>query len=69
MRERRRKLRSGKLSESWISLIKNVKLDDATLKLKSYEAMVDVSKSESTKIIIPSELQNLVTAATVVKKV
>ena len=51
-----------------LSLIKNVKLDDATLKLKSYEAMVDVSKSESTKIIIPSELQNLVTAATVVKE-
>ena len=52
-----------------LELIKNVKLDDATLKLKSYEAMVDVSKSESTKIIIPSELQNLVTAATTIKEV
>lgn len=51
-----------------LELIKSVKLDEATLKLKSYEAMVEVSKGESTKIIIPSELQNLVTAATAIKE-
>ena len=52
-----------------LELINSVKLNDSTLKLKSYEAMVEVSKGESTKIIIPSELQNLVTAATTVKDV
>lgn len=51
-----------------LDLIKAVNLDAATLKLKSYEAMIEVSKGEATKIIIPSELQNLVTAATAIKE-
>ena len=45
-----------------LSLIKNVKLDEATLKLKSYEALMNIGQSESTKIIIPSELQGLASA-------
>ena len=52
-----------------LELIKAVKLDEATLKLKSYDAMIEVSKGESTKLIIPSDLQNLVTVATTVKEV
>lgn len=52
-----------------LELIKAVKLDDATLKLKSYDAMIEVSKGEATKIIIPSDLQNLVTATTTVKEI
>lgn len=51
-----------------LELIKSVKMDEATLKLKSYEAMVEVSKGQSTKIIIPSELQNLATIGTTVRE-
>ncbi len=51
-----------------LELIKSVKLDEATLKIKSYEAMIEVSKGESTKIIIPSDLQNLTTVGTVMNE-
>ena len=49
-----------------LKLIKDAKADDAVLKLKSYEAMVDVANGNATKIIVPSELQGLVTAGTVI---
>ncbi len=49
-----------------LKLIKDAKADDAVLKLKSYEAMVDVANGQATKIIVPSELQGLVTAGTVI---
>jgi len=49
-----------------LKLIKEAKADDAVLKLKSYEAMVDVANGNATKIIVPSELQGLVTAGTVI---
>ena len=47
-----------------LRLIKEVGMDEAVLKLKSYEAMVDVARGNATKIIIPSELQNLATIGT-----
>ncbi len=50
-----------------LKLLKDAKADDAVLKLKSYEAMVGVANGQSTKIIVPSDMQNLVTAATVIK--
>ena len=49
-----------------LKLIKEAKADDAVLKLKSYEAMVEVANGNATKIIVPSELQGLVTAGTVI---
>jgi len=52
-----------------LSLIKNVKLDEATLKLKSYEALMNIGQSESTKIIIPSELQGIAGLATTLKEI
>ena len=52
-----------------LSLIKNVKLDEATLKLKSYEALMNIGQSESTKIIIPSELQGLASAGVALKEI
>ena len=52
-----------------LELIKNVKLDEATLTLKSYEALIDISKGESSKIIIPSDLQGIASAATAVKEI
>ena len=50
-----------------LKLLKEAKADDAVLKLKSYEAMVGVANGQSTKIIVPSDMQSLVTAATVIK--
>ena len=50
-----------------LKLMKDAKVDDAVLKLKSYEAMVDVANGQATKIIVPSDMQNLVAAATVIK--
>ena len=51
-----------------LKLLKDANMDEAVLKLKSYEAMVDVAKGNATKIIVPSELQGLVTAGTVLKE-
>lgn len=49
-----------------LKLLKEAKADDSVLKLKSYETMVEVANGQSTKIIVPSDLQNLVTAGTVI---
>ena len=49
-----------------LKLLKEAKADEAVLKLKSYDAMVEVANGQSTKIIVPSDLQNLVTAGTVI---
>ena len=51
-----------------IRLLKEAKADSAVLKLKSYDAMVKVANGQSTKIIVPSELQSLVTAGTVLSE-
>ena len=51
-----------------LKLLKEANMDDAVLKLKSYEAMVDVANGSATKIIVPSELQSLVTAGTILKE-
>lgn len=42
-----------------LKLLKDAKMDEAVLKLKSYEAMVNVANGQATKIIIPSEMQNM----------
>ncbi len=47
-----------------LKLLKDAKIDEAVLKLKSYEALVDVANGQATKIIVPSELQNLATIGT-----
>ena len=47
-----------------LRLLKSAEMDEAVLKLKSYEAMVEVANGNATKIIVPSELQNLVTLGT-----
>ncbi len=51
-----------------LKLLKNAEMDEAVLKLKSYEAMVDVANGTATKIIVPSELQGLVTAGSILKE-
>ncbi len=49
-----------------LKLLKDAKMDEAVLKLKSYEALVDVANGQSTKIIVPSDLQNLATIGTTI---
>ena len=49
-----------------LKLLKNAKADDSVLKLKSYEAMVGVANGQATKIIVPSNLQNLVTSGEII---
>ena len=51
-----------------LRLLKDAKMDEAVLKLKSYEAMVNVANGNATKIIVPSDLQGIVTAGTVLKE-
>ena len=46
-----------------ILLIKNAKADEAFLRLEAYKALVEVSKGQATKLIIPSELQGMVGVA------
>lgn len=51
-----------------LKLLKDANMDEAVLKLKSYEAMVDVANGQATKIIVPSDLQGLVTAGEVLSE-
>ena len=51
-----------------LKLLKSVDVSEAVLKLKSYDAMVEVANGNATKIIVPSDLQNLVTVGTVLKE-
>ena len=51
-----------------LRLLKSADMDDAVLKLKSYEAMVEVANGNATKIIVPSDLQGIVTAGSVLKE-
>mgnify|MGYP004635393475 FL=1 len=51
-----------------LKLLKSADVSESVLKLKSYDAMVEVANGNATKIIVPSDLQNLVTAGTVLKE-
>ena len=51
-----------------LKLLKSAGMDDADLKYKSYEAMVKVANGNATKIIVPSELQNLATIGTTINE-
>ena len=42
-----------------LSMIKAAQVDDAVIKIKSLEALARVADGQATKIIIPSEIQNL----------
>ena len=51
-----------------IRLIKEAGADETVLKLKSFETFAQVANGRATKIIVPSELQNLATVGTVLKE-
>ena len=48
-----------KATAEGLSMLKSVNADDALIKLKSLEALQKVADGQATKIIIPSEIQNL----------
>jgi len=48
-----------KATANGLSMIKSVNADDALIKLKSLEALQKVADGQATKIIIPSDIQNL----------
>ena len=52
-----------------IRLLKEAKADSAVLTLKSFEALAKVANGKSTKIIIPSELQNIASFGTTLTEV
>ena len=51
-----------------IRLIKEAKPDEKVVTLKSLEALSNVANGQSTKIIVPSDLQNIATLGTTVKE-
>lgn len=51
-----------------IRLLKEAKADESVLTLKSFEAIKDMANGEATKIIVPSDLQNIATLGTTIKE-
>ena len=52
-------LRLKKAEADGLKLIKDAGADEAVLKLRSYEALVKLGEGQATKIIVPSDIQNL----------
>ena len=52
-----------------LRLLKAANVSEEVLKLKSYEAMQKVAEGQATKIIIPSDMQNLATTVTAIKEI
>lgn len=52
-----------------IRLLKEAKADSSVLALKSFEALTNVANGQSTKIIVPSELQSIATIGTTVSEI
>ncbi len=51
-----------------IRLLKEAKADSSVLTLKSFEALQNVANGQATKIIVPSELQNVATIGTTISE-
>ena len=49
--------------------LNSANVTNEVLTLKSYEAVRDLANGQATKIIVPSELQNLATAATTISEI
>src|SRR5574344_966108 len=52
-----------------LEALKKANIDDKVLTLKSYEALAKVADGQSTKIIVPSDLQNVATLATSIAEI
>ena len=62
-------LRVQQANADGLRFLKEAAMDDAVLKLKSLEALAKVADGKATKIIIPSDVQNLAGLATTLKEV
>ena len=51
-----------------MKLLKDAKADESVLRLKSYETLSKIADGQSTKIILPAELQNIASFGTVLKE-
>lgn len=51
-----------------IRLLKEVKADQSVLTLRSFEALKELANGSATKIIVPSDLQNMATLGTTIKE-
>ena len=58
-----------KATAEGLQMLKNAQVDDAVIKIKSLEALEKVADGQATKIIIPSELQNLAGLGVALKEV
>ncbi len=61
-------LKIKKAEADSIKMIKDAKADQNVLTLKSFEALEKVANGNATKIIVPSDLQNLATLGTTLKE-
>ena len=61
-------LRIKEAEANGIKLLKEAKADKSVLTLKSFEALAKVADGKSTKIIVPSDLQNIVTLSTTIEE-
>jgi len=52
-----------------LEMLKNANVDDAVLKLKSYEALTKVADGKATKVILPSEIASVASLVSAVKEV
>lgn len=50
-----------------LKMLSAVDVSDATLKLKAFEALKDVANGQATKLIVPSELQDITTLGSALK--
>lgn len=57
-----------KATAQGISMLKQAGADDSVLKLKSLEALEKIADGQATKLIIPSDVQNLVGLASTIKE-
>ena len=62
-------LRVRQAEADGLKLIKDAKADEAVLKLRSYEALVKLGEGQATKIIVPSDIQNLAGTVTALAEV
>lgn len=52
-----------------LEMLKNANVDEAVLKLKSYEALAKVADGKATKVILPSEIASVASLVSAVKEV
>ena len=62
-------LKIKKAEADGIKLLREAKADTSVLTLKSYEALEKLAEGQSTKIIVPSDMQNIATFGTVIYSV